>query len=32
MNPQLPLRAIALSVMFASGCQAPVQLHQLKQP
>lgn len=32
MNPQLPLRAIALSVMFASGCQAPVQLHQLKTP
>lgn len=32
MNPQVPMRAIALSLLFASGCQAPVQLHQLKQP
>jgi hypothetical protein len=32
MNPRLPMRAIALSVLFASGCQAPMQLHQLKQP
>jgi streptogramin lyase len=32
MNTQLPLRAIALSLLFASGCQAPMQLHQLKQP
>jgi hypothetical protein len=24
--------AIALSLLFASGCQAPMQLHQLKQP
>jgi sugar lactone lactonase YvrE len=26
------MRAIALSLLFASGCQAPMQLHQLKQP
>lgn len=32
MNPQLPMRAIALSLLFASGCQAPVQLHRLQQP
>jgi streptogramin lyase len=32
MNPQLPMRAIALSLLFATGCQWPMQLHQLKQP
>jgi hypothetical protein len=32
MNTQLPMRAIALSLLFASGCQAPVQLHRLQQP
>jgi sugar lactone lactonase YvrE len=32
MNTQLPMRAIALSLLFASGCQAPVPLHHLKTP